>query len=108
MRNFQQVAAGLDVLPLTHALARQPGLWNRQVFRTTYKDTPHGDVDDIWLRFSPAGTEFDAVIEDTAPVWHEAAKALPQVKPLVLSIDPGRTGPVFARRKVFSVLFTFQ
>jgi Aspartyl/Asparaginyl beta-hydroxylase len=86
MRNFQQIGTGVDVLPLLHAIQRQPQLWNQQRFRTTYDNTPHADVDDIWLRFSPERAGFDQVIEDTSPIWQPAASGLPQAKPLVLNL----------------------
>jgi hypothetical protein len=88
MRNFQLIAGGVDVLPLAHAVQRQPELWNANRFRTTFPNTPHGDVDDIWLRFSDASkcTTATNVIGDDHPVWHPAAAKLPQAKVLVLDL----------------------
>lgn len=91
MRNFQLIAKNVDVKPLHHALVRQPELWNRQTFRTTYANTPHGEVDDIWLRYSDVDRTADP--EDTSPVqndhgavWYPAATKLPEMKPLVLDL----------------------
>jgi hypothetical protein len=86
VRNFQLLASGLDVQPLLHAIQRQPALWNTHKFRTSYERTPHGAVDDIWLRYSPDAAAFTEVLEDTAPVWHAEAQALPQARPLVLGV----------------------
>lgn len=52
MRNFQRICTGLHTMPLAHALARQPELWDRDKLRTTHSGTPHSQVSDIWLRFN--------------------------------------------------------
>ncbi len=74
MRNFLQIAAGVDVLPLVMAIQRQP----------------HGEVDDILLRFSDPSIARDgdtaAVMADGNCVWHPAAAALPQVRPILLDL----------------------
>lgn len=88
MRFFQKIAAGVDTLPLVSALQRQPGLWNQKRFRTTFERTPHGAVDDIWLRFSDDSrtTDTAAVMADGECVWHPAAAALPQARPILLDL----------------------
>lgn len=88
MRNFLRLAQGYDVMPLLHAVTRQPELWNANKFRTTFPGTPHGEVDDILLRFSdPAKCEtVGRVIGDGNPIWHPAMTALPQVKPIILDL----------------------
>lgn len=88
MRSFLRLGTGLDTNPVLQALFRQPDLWNRQTFRTQFPNTPHADVDDIWLRFSdPAKcTETSNVIGDDRPIWHDAAPHLSEVKPLVLNL----------------------
>ena len=90
MRHFQQIAAGVDVGPLLHAIHRQPALWNAQRFRTTFADTPHGEVDDILLRFSDPSIARDgdtaAVMADGNCVWHPAAASLPQARPIILDL----------------------
>lgn len=88
MRYFHRLSSNINVAALLHAIARQPGLWNTHRFRTTYPNTPHSDVDDIWLRFSDE-TKCDTtstVIGDDFPVWHEAAAALPQARQVVLDL----------------------
>jgi Aspartyl/Asparaginyl beta-hydroxylase len=88
MRNFYRLAAGVDIVPLANALARQPSLWNKNRFRTEFPGTPHGDVDDIWLRFSDTDKcdTTTNVIGDDFPIWHPAATKLPQAKPIVLDL----------------------
>lgn len=90
MRHFLKIADGVDVLPVLNALVRQPELWDRDTFRTQFKDTPHqaSDVSDVWLRFSnPSALDpASRVAGDNAPVWHDATHKLPQVKPIVLDL----------------------
>ena len=88
MRNFQLIGAGVDTMPLLHNLFGREDLWNTHRFRTTFEGTPHVDVEDILLRFSPPITDQrEDVYNDTAPVWYPAnVAALPAAKPLVLSL----------------------
>jgi len=89
MRNFHKIASGVDVIPLLHAVQRQPELWNANRFRTTFPNTPHVDVDDIILRFSDTEKcpTTGHVIGDENLVWHpSAAKLLPYAKPIILDL----------------------
>lgn len=91
MRNFQLVATNVDVIPLVMALQTHPHLWNQHRFRTTYANTPHGDVDDILLRFSAPEKTSDPddvrdVLEDLEPVFYPAWQKLPQVRPIVFDL----------------------
>lgn len=90
MKNFYRVAQGADVMPVMNALMMAEGLWNQNTFRTTYQNTPHINVDDIWLRFSDVSkigdaTDLSKVVNDNGAVWYPAGRALP-VKPLVLDL----------------------
>lgn len=88
MRFHFKLAEGVDVRPLALALFRQPELWNEHRFRTTFANTPHADVDDIWLRFSDPElcTTTGNVIGDDRPVWFPAAWKLPEAKPIILDL----------------------
>lgn len=90
MRNFQLMGSGIDMTPLHHALVRQPELWNAEEFRTTYKDTPHGQADDIVIRYSDVSkldTEDTSNVQnDHGAVWFPAAQKLPEVRPLVMTV----------------------
>lgn len=88
MRYFQQLAAGVDVLPLTLDLYRQPGLWDQHTARTV-GDGPHSDgISDIWVRFrDPAQlTSHAAYAEPFVPVMYPAWSALPHLRPLVMGL----------------------
>lgn len=91
MRNFQLIAGNVDVVPLVMALHAQPRLWNRDTFRTTYTGTPHGEADDILLRFSSPDKTADpdhliSVQEDADPIFYQAWRELPQVRPIVFDL----------------------
>lgn len=88
MRYFYKVASGVEVRPLMLALMAREHLWNQQTFRTTFPNTPHAAVDDIWLRFSdPAKCDTTThVIGDDRPIWFQGAIDLPQVQPIVLDL----------------------
>lgn len=91
MRNFFRLAQGVQVDPIAGALVRQPELWNQESWRTTYRGTPHVDVDDILLRYAPreALGDLDRVADvqnSPTSVWYPAASRLPQIKPVVLNL----------------------
>lgn len=50
MRNFQQLARGLNVNSLLHEITRQSDLWDQNTLRTACPGSPHSQVNDIWLR----------------------------------------------------------
>lgn len=52
MRNFLQLAANIETLPVLHQLTRNAHLWNENDMRQTYAGSPHAQADDIWLHFS--------------------------------------------------------
>ena len=75
--------------PLQQALWTNPDLWNKHSFRRTYDGTPHTDVDDIWLRYSPdvAPDQPELVQEAQGAIWHKEAAVLgPAVRQLVLDV----------------------
>lgn len=88
MRNFLQIAGGVDVLPLMLDLNRSPGLWNQHTARTEGADSPHRTVDDIWCRFREpseltcAASYAEAFVPCMYPAWH----ALPHLRPLVFAL----------------------
>ena len=51
MRNFLQIASGVNVTPLMLAIARRPDLWTEDTFLRHYPQGPFGMVDSIMLRF---------------------------------------------------------
>jgi hypothetical protein len=87
MRNFQLVAANIDVLPLALEIYRQPELWNQHSARTGGAGSFTG-TDDIWVRFRDTA-ELDcreAFTEPFVPVFYPAWHALPHLRPLVFGL----------------------
>lgn len=80
--------ADINVAALNHSLFRYPDLWNEHRFRTTFPNTPHLEVDDIWIRFSSLENcvHTSRVIGDGEPVWYPPVIKLPELKPMVLSL----------------------
>lgn len=91
MKNFQRIAAGVVVMPLLHAVQRQPELWNQHEWRTKYEGTPHVDVSDIWLRYSSPQATLDTgnlqpVVDDMKPIFYPAWEKLPQARSIVFDL----------------------
>jgi hypothetical protein len=91
VKNFQRIAQGVDVIPLLNSIQRQPRLWDEFKWRTTYKNTPHVDVSDIWLRYSNISATSDIentepVTNDTTPIFYPAWNLLPQVRPIIFDL----------------------
>ena len=89
MRYFEQLAQGVDVLPLYHAIIRQPTLWNRQDLRTTHPETPHKQVSDIWIRFNDMDkvrANVAEILDEHESIWQPAAFLLPQCRPIIFDL----------------------
>jgi hypothetical protein len=87
MRHFTPIAGNVDTVPLMNALANHPELWNEHRLRTTFEGTPHGEVDDIWLRFNAdLGQEVAKFADDLEAVWYPAADALRPAREIVANV----------------------
>jgi len=104
LKNFHLLGQGVDVAPLLNAVLRQPDLWNQNTLRTTHPQTPHKQVDDIWLRFNrlPEAGQEHQVIDDHESINYPAFARLPQARPLVFGlmarVDGERLGRVLITR----------
>lgn len=101
MRNFLKVASGINVFPILHAIQRQPELWNENKLRTQYPNSPHAEVDDIWLWFNKVNTP-ENVLNDKEAIPYSAWWKLPQVHPIVFDlvrlVEGSRLGRVILTR----------
>jgi len=88
MRNFIQIAAQVDPLPVLQQLFLHDDLWDQHKMRTSFEGTPHVDVSDILLRFAPPQTtKREQMYDNTAPVWYpDAVAKLSEVRPIVLAL----------------------
>ena len=82
MRNLMVIAEGVNVHPLRLSLKRQPWLWNKNNERTISKESPHHQVDDIWVRF---GNKSQIMTEHISQ-WYSAYYALPELKPIIFDL----------------------
>lgn len=84
----------VDVSLLNKQIDAHPELWNRYTLRTQlYEDSPHREVDDIFLRYRDF-SEFDeddpeAFAGPHESVWYAASFYLPAVGSIVRDILPG-------------------
>jgi hypothetical protein len=89
MRNFQFIA-NIDPLPLLHALAIQPRLWNSNTTRTHHAQSAHRVVDDILLRYNAFDPETDDFVErvcsEIPSVNMPGFAALPQAVPIIFGL----------------------
>jgi len=89
LRNFHRIYSGLNVIPLVHAVMRQPELWDQNTVRTTHQGSAHAQASDILLRYNviPENPEDLAlVIQDLENIDYPAMKVLPQVRPILYDI----------------------
>jgi hypothetical protein len=87
MRRFQQIAAGVDVLPVLLELHRAPHLWDRNPQRRLYAGTPHGAMTDITVRYMPEEQiTLAARRAEHRNVFWDAWDDLPALRPLVFSM----------------------
>lgn len=76
MQNLLPISKGINVTALALQLRRNPALWNLNPGRTAHPNSPHREVDDIWVRYGDDYTK-DGQHES---VWLDAATHLPDAK----------------------------
>jgi hypothetical protein len=78
---IRKIFGGVNVQPMLWALQANPQLWNVHSERTKSENSPHREVDDIWVRYqAPPLAE-----GDHESVWYPAADVLP-VKEIVYAL----------------------
>jgi hypothetical protein len=77
MANFQIIAQNIDVSPMLNALRENEYLWNANNLRTTHMQSPHKQVDDIWVRFNKIDADLNRAVEDKEAYWYPASGVLP-------------------------------
>jgi hypothetical protein len=90
MRYFQQVAVGIDTIPVLLELTRNAHLWDHNPARRLYPGTPHADMVDITVRYMPperlATGGLDIRRLEHRNVWWPAWHLLPSLRPLVFGL----------------------
>lgn len=71
---IEQIAQGINIVPLVSALQNNPGLWNQNTMRTENKNSPHYELDDIWVRFNDLKNYLnqESFIKQHDSVWYES------------------------------------
>lgn len=106
MRNFLQIASGVDVIPLALELHAHPELWNVDSERL-HPNGPHRDSDDIWIRandkthalktgdWSKFNHEHDSIFY---PAFYELPSARKLIFDLMARVQGERLGDIFIWR----------
>lgn len=107
MRNFLKLAQNVNVIPIVHAIYRQPELWNQFTLRSHYPNSPHNAADDIWLRFNDKGAWENnslKVMNERECVNYPAWDKLPQIHNMVFdlmrTVEGTRLGRVVVTRLI--------
>ena len=83
MTSFCRVLQGVEVTHLLDALEHHPDLWNQNDLRTTFENSPHAQVSDIWLRFNEKS---EKVIDDCEAIDYPAYAAMPAFRKTVMAV----------------------
>lgn len=89
MKYFHLLQRGNDFTKLTHEIMRQSELWNQNSLRTSHKQSPHQEVEDIWLRFQDLEKykgDVAKLIDDHESVNYPAINALPSARPILFDL----------------------
>lgn len=97
MKNFYQIAAGLDVTPLMlaiHRLDKSNGIWKEDTYLRDYPQGPFGEIESIILRFPTRSVHETeealkahlANFDQHENVDQEAFKNLPEARPLIFAL----------------------
>lgn len=73
----------LEAAALRWRLQESPQVWNQHRTRTQDPESPHHEVDDVWVRWAPPGTPGDKPHES---VWYPVAQQLPEVGEIVFPL----------------------
>jgi hypothetical protein len=99
LKNFLQIAQGIDTTPLMLAISRQPELWKEDTYLRDYPQGPFNQIESIMLRFPVKGVyETEEELQNHLSKYdpHEnidypAYKVLTDARPLVMALM-SRTG----------------
>lgn len=110
MQNFQQIAAGMDILPLLLAIKRRPELWKEDTYLRDYPQGPFKQIESIMLRFPQKSVhETEAELQNHLSTYdqHEnidypSYAVLPEARPLIMGlmarVDGERLGRVMINK----------
>lgn len=91
MKHAQKISEGVDVEPLLSQLDQHPELWDEIPYRRNGQNSPHAQMQDIWVRYNDV-TPFlkkgnlDGFNDAHVPIWYGCAEKIPAVKSLALKL----------------------
>jgi hypothetical protein len=94
---IRKLFGGVNVQPMLWALQANAQLWNTHSERTKPANSPHRDLDDVWVRYQKA----PFAEGDHESFWYEDANLLPArdiVYPLMAEFKGERLGGVLITR----------
>lgn len=107
-KNIRLIATGFNVAPLVEQIKRHPELWNEITIRKDHPDSPHRQIDDIWVRhndlknYDPANGRMAFVADQHESVWYPSYRKLTEIRQLVFKlmalVEGERLGGVFITR----------
>lgn len=71
-----------DINELRQQLGANPDIWNLYPFRTTNPNSPHREVNDVWVRYNAIENLGPTFNEPHESVWYPVAEKIPAVKTL--------------------------
>lgn len=74
------LAQGVDVAPMYWSILQHPELWNEHTARTEDVNSPHHELDDIWVRFGDSSNAIEGTPHDAK--WYPSADVIVGVKEL--------------------------
>lgn len=103
MRFFDRLATGVDVEPILAEIDAHPAMWDLYPQRRSYEGSPHAEVSDAWLRYSPIENGEPGPFRGPATmVWYPAATRLPSlldfIAEMVSRFEPSWLGGVLLTR----------
>lgn len=90
MKNFLQIAASVDVMPLVLELHRQPELWNKNPCRLSERG-PHRETQDIFLRYKDEtpnieSSDWSDFSKEHIPDWYASIDRLPSARKIIFDL----------------------
>lgn len=96
MRNFLQVASGVNVISLLQQIYSNDHLWAQDQIRQEYsKDSPHKEVQDILIRFSDTAAK--DVGDQIQCDWMSASILLPAARNIAMLVMASMAGEQLGR-----------
>lgn len=85
---FHRILENLPVDHLVSTLLMHPHLWDQNKLRTTHPNTPHSQINDIWLRFNklPEPGQEARVMDEHESIDYPAYEEMPVFRRTVMNI----------------------